>query len=699
MEVFDICKVISGDIDANKEEGARNKLIKLLGYLNEHDIEYTPIVNHLIRQVGLFPYLKVDSAIWQDRLIYELFKVEIGASEPITFHRAQSSLLKKLLNGENIAISAPTSFGKSFVIDAFISITKPKNVVLIVPTIALTDETRRRLYKKFSGKYKIITTTDVELAEKNIFIFPQERAINYVNKIDVIDIFIVDEFYKASSDHDDERSPALIKAIIQLEKKAKQKYFLAPNISSLQDNPFTKDMEFLPLDFKTVFLEIHDLFKDIEKGVKNKEDELLKILDHKKTKTLIYAGTYSEIKKVSCLLIEKLPITKTKLLKDFSVWLAENYTENWTLTKLIEKGTGVHNGRLHRSLSQIQIKLFEENNGLNNIISTSSIIEGVNTSAENVVIWRDRIGRSRLNDFTYRNIIGRGGRMFKYFIGQIFLLEKPPAHENIQLNIEFPDSLLSDIDEQEYKNDLTPEQISKIILDREDMYALLGKDVYDRLLKENVFQSSNLELVKKVALDVFNNPRGWHGLPYLNSSNVEKWDSSLYKIIRLQPGAWGIEYSKFVFFIKVLSQNWNKSIPELLTKLTRYNIGVDSFFELERNATFKFASLLNDVNVLQKEILINKKIDISPFISKISHAFLPSVVYQLEEYGLPRMISKKVHNSGLIDFLDPELTIHRAIELFNQIGKDKLIDETKLLDDFDVYIINYFYDGITLVRN
>ena len=44
----------------------------------------------------------------------------------------------------NIAVSAPTSFGKSFVIDAFIKIRKPKNVIIIVPTIALTDETRRR---------------------------------------------------------------------------------------------------------------------------------------------------------------------------------------------------------------------------------------------------------------------------------------------------------------------------------------------------------------------------------------------------------------------------------------------------------------------------------------------------------------------------------------------------------------------------
>src|SRR5690606_10289485 len=144
----------------------------------------------------------------------------------------------------NIAVSAPTSFGKSFIVDSFISIKKPTNVVIIVPTIALTDETRRRLHRKFSSEYKIITTPDVPLSEKNILIFPQERSISYADKLDRIDILVVDEFYKASAKFDKDRSPALLRAILKLGKKSHQRYFLAPNISSLKDNMFTKDMEF-----------------------------------------------------------------------------------------------------------------------------------------------------------------------------------------------------------------------------------------------------------------------------------------------------------------------------------------------------------------------------------------------------------------------------------------------------------------------
>src|SRR5690606_10585002 len=146
----------------------------------------------------LFPYLKPNSASWQDRFVFEAFKVNTGLEAPITLHREQSSLLKQLLQGTNLAVSAPTSFGKSFVIDAFISIKKPENVVIIVPTIALADETRRRLYPKFSSSYKIITTTESEPAKSNIFIFPQERALSYLSRIKSIDILVVDEFYKAS---------------------------------------------------------------------------------------------------------------------------------------------------------------------------------------------------------------------------------------------------------------------------------------------------------------------------------------------------------------------------------------------------------------------------------------------------------------------------------------------------------------------
>lgn len=284
-QVFEKCHNINELLISENENEARQELIKLLDFHNINELEYTPLVNHLIRETGLYPYLEPETSNWEERFIHNVFKVDVGELEPLTLHRDQSFLLKKLLEGKNIAVSAPTSFGKSFVIDAFIKLKKPNNILIIVPTLALTDETRRRLYRKFAHEYKIITTSDVELSDKNIFIFPQERALNYVNIVESFDIVIVDEFYKAGYKFDKTRSPSLIRAMIKLGAKAKQKYYLAPNITSVENNPLTEDMEFYRLDFNTVYLEKHELYKEIENNdIAQKSAKLLEVLNIKNTK-------------------------------------------------------------------------------------------------------------------------------------------------------------------------------------------------------------------------------------------------------------------------------------------------------------------------------------------------------------------------------------------------------------------------------
>ena len=700
IDFFPICQRINFLLEQRKEGEARDEVIKLLDEYTKIKEPYPQLLNHLIRLVGLYPYIQSDNASWSDKFVYEVFKSDIGLAKPVTLHREQSKLLKKLVNGESVAVSAPTSFGKSFVIDAYISIIKPKNIAIIVPTLSLTDETRRRLYPKFSNDYKIITTTDVELSDRNIFIFPQERAIDYSNKIQSLDIMIIDEFYKASKKYDKERSPSLQRAMLKLGGKAKQKYFLAPNIQSLKNGLYTDDVEFLVLDFKTVILEKHDCWENIKSGFSDKSTELLNVLNNAQGKTLVYAGSYPEIDKVLNILDDKDYVNKptTRLLEDFSEWLSINYSPEWALARLIKKGVGVHNGQLHRSLSQIQVKLFEEKTGISALVSTSSIIEGVNTSAENVILWKNKNGNSNLTDFTYRNLIGRGGRMFKHFIGKIYLLEKPPKEDDAFLDIEVPDELLSEIDEDLHEKHLTKEQISKIVDQREELLEVLGKEVFNKLRQGGMLQLSNWNLVKNIAIELKNNPEKWKKLNSLHLSHPHAWRSSIYNVILLKKDGWDVKYGKVLNFVEVLSENWELSIPEMLEKLKRFEIDINLFFKLERKVSFKLSSLLHDVNSIQKELLSFNKVDISPFIVKVSHAFLPIVVYQLEEYGLPRSISKKIHHAGVINFQQEGLVIHDAIAYLNEIGLNVLLKYVPELDRFDKYVLNYFFEGISIRR-
>ncbi|MEF9676896.1 DEAD/DEAH box helicase [Pectobacterium aroidearum] len=694
--IFEFCHEINHLISKDDDSSARNKLILLLDFHKKNNLNYNPIVNHLIRTLGLYPYIKTETSQWQDAFVYEIFKVDVGLSEPITLHREQSIVLKKLLEGKSLAISAPTSFGKSFIIDAFISLKKPDNVLIIVPTISLTDETRRRLHKKFSNEYKIITTSDVELDKKNLFIFPQERAISYINKIKNLDLLIIDEFYKASESHDKDRAPALLKAMMMYRKVAKQCYYLAPNINEIRKNPFTNNIEFMKIDFNTVYLERHDFSAQINENEDIKSKFLLDILFNNKGKSLIYAGTYSNIEKVSRIIFDNYPLTKKELLLQFANWLKINYDPEWMLTKLIERESGVHNGRLHRSVSQIQIKLFEEEFGLTKIISTSSIVEGVNTSAENVIIWKSKNGKKNLKDFMFKNIIGRSGRMFKHFIGRVFLLSAPPKEESNDLDLTIPNNLVPDIDEDEFRNEISKEQLASMIAYKEEMQSLLGYETFNRLQAEGAFKTNDPLLIREIALDIAMNPSDWLSITYLNSESPDEWEHFLYKIIKLKPAGWGIEYSKFVSFIKVASLNWHLTIPEILHNLSSSGITIDNFFELERNLTFKLSSILNDVNVLLSEMIPYKNTDISPFIFKTSHAFLPPIVYQLEEYGLPRMISKKLYAPLHIDFMSESLTLHSVIIKLKDCNTMLGIANSINANNIERYIIDHFIDGVSI---
>ena len=701
MDDFEICSEVNSLLESNQELKAREILIKLLDQLHRDGRDYSSLVNHMIRRSGLYPYLKTESANWDDRCAYEAFKVDVGSKQVVTLHREQSSILRKLINNESIAVSAPTSFGKSFIIDAFISIKQPNNVAIIVPTLALTDETRRRIHKKFSKTHKIITTGDVELADRNIFIFPQERAIQYAKLLPSLDLLVIDEFYKASPDFDKDRSPALQKAMIRLGAIAKQRYFLAPNISDLKDSLFTKGMEFVSVDFNTVFLEKHDLFQEMGGNHQRKAEFLLNLLNTASGKTLIYAATYKNIATVASEIISNKADTRHDRAQEFSKWLEINYTSDWSLTRLSKKGVGIHNGQLHRSISQIQMRLFDDPFGLDSLISTSSIIEGVNTSAENVVIWSNKsgAGNANLKDFSYRNIIGRGGRMLQHFIGKIYILEKPPTPSETQLELSLPSGVLGNIDEVKFANDLTREQIVKIIAFKDEMRELLGEEGITGILDSDEIQNSDSDLIKKIAGGIKSNPNEWNGLNYLNSDNPDDWDRILKKAFFLKIGIFGHgqRADAVVHFLKSLTFNWKLSIPEILSGLGNYDIGIDDFFTMERAATYKYASILSDVAFINRK-MTGSNSDISSFTSRLACAFLPPNVFKLEEYGLPRMLSRKIHDAEIINLEDTDTTLHACIENFASIGIEQLICKVKGLTSFEKYILSGFYDGIQETR-
>ena len=696
IDVFNRCIEISDLLNKGLLEKARSGVIKLLQCSKWNVSPYEELVNHLIREVGLYPYIHSENASWEDAFVYEAFKVNTGVKEE-TLHLAQSEVLSALLEGQSLAVSAPTSFGKSFVIDAFIAIKEPQNVVIIVPTIALADETRRRLYKKFSNRYKIITTTSESLAERNILILPQERAFAFIESLDEIDILIVDEFYKASAvfEKENERANSLLTVMAKLGAKSKQRYFLAPNIHALQPNVFTEGMHFMRMDFKTVITmakRVYEERRDDESQDAFVERMLPALLEQNKSKTLVYAGSYGKIRNASSLLVKAIDEKTSQKLVDFADWLRRNYSPNFMLAKLVSRGIGVHNGSLHRSLAQIQIKLFEElEGGIDTILSTSSIIEGVNTQAENVILLSNTNGsRSMFDYFTYRNIIGRAGRMFRYFVGKVYLLVKPPEQTDTQLDLNFPDDVALSLDPDNPGVELNQYQRELQRNYHAAMVELIGADHYHNLKELPIVQAASPIVFRDMVETIIANPEWPTNHSALLRYYTFDWREPLDDVIKASSCG---NVRNMQIAVWKMSENWYRSTSEVIAELENRGVPVDDFFSLERSISYNLSTTLALINAIRLE-LVEGAVDLSPFVSRLSYAFLPRLVYQLEEYGLPRMISKKLSMAGMFDFENDEKEISDIISEFQKIGYKRVVAALPDKHPFDEYVLAHFFDGI-----
>lgn len=708
-KVFDRCKKINNIINRNEESIAREELIFLLDYINSHSEKkkiyeyYGQILNHLKRELGFYPYMEIEYAIWQDRYAYEYFTLPIGKDNKyLTVHREQSNVINKLLQGDSFLLSAPTSFGKSFLIDAFISIQNPLSVLIIVPTLALMDETRRRLQNKFSSKYRIITTPDAPFnpEEYKIFIFPQERALSYIHKIDCLDLFVVDEFYKIDSKFDKERSPSLLKAINYFKNISNQMYFIAPNISAPSNDlkKYIKNIEFLKLDFSTVALKITDYSSEIpkitnknKKGLIIKQNRLLHILQQNIDKTLIYSATYNDINILSDFLSKNINYNSqdNRLILNFSQWLVHNYGIHWSLPKLISKGIGIHTGRLHRSIAQLVIKLFEEENAINIILSTSSIIEGVNTSAKNVIIWKAKNGTKNLDFYSYKNVIGRSGRMFKHFVGNVFLLDRAPQDESVTLSINFDDNILLDYIENDDKEINNPQLKNRAISNSQKLFSLTGKK-YHEIIESITNSDIQIKFEDLIALITeLEDYKFRQSLKYLQN----KYFNNLYNILNLKIISTPNKYSYFVNFVDYISKNFNQPIPKQIEELRKKLFGsfsVDDYFQYEKIVTFDLAQLIADINIIVNILYPNDNIDLSWVATQFSSAFLLPNILLLEEFGLPRSISLQMQNK-LNDVIQHN-NIQEVIKYFNENRLTIISFFNK--NSFESYILEHFYSGL-----
>lgn len=637
--VFSIFQRLAADIQSlgSNDPAVLESVPRLAELLEENEElhSFREPFSALAGATGLWNYIDREHASIPDMLLAEA--VTAPELDNITLHREQIEALNVLLSGRNLILSAPTSFGKSILIDALLSTNRYKRIAIVLPTIALMDEFRRRLIRRFGEQFQLIMhATDKIESERVIFLGTQERLVNR-SDLGILDLTVVDEFYKLDPARVDDRSLTLNAAVYKLLSKSAQFFFLGPNIDGVR---FTEGsrwrFEFLHTRYSTVAVDTYDLSK-----ADDKQSRLIEEAARLENwPALVFISSPDKANGLA----EK--ISEAHAFGDgggqLADWVQSNVGKNSLLAQSVRSGVGIHHGRIPRAIASHIVRLFNEQK-LPILICTSTLIEGVNTAARSVLIFDKSIDRDDYDFFTFSNIRGRAGRLGQHHVGQVYLFNEPPPQEEMQ--VEPP--LFADF------NDVPDELI--VHLEGEDVSERVDDRV--RVLRERLnLDPSDLKVAASIgledalALKQYTEQALWAG-QRLQWSGLPKFDELLdvaaliARVKRLN--AFGVFTPRHLaYYVTELSQSG--SLRDFLLRLDEgfkgADVGRDNVFKFLRACEYGLPQYLSVVNLFITKAGGNA--DYSYFISELSRWFRPVVLKNLDEEGIPVQISERLHQSG-----------------------------------------------------
>ena len=631
-------------------------------------IENWEYVHHEVRTVflsliegfGFYPYLNDGVELDLATLIrreYHKSQFVNKQGNSIVFHYEQKILEEKINKKQNLVVSAPTSFGKSLLIEEFVARRKYENILIIQPTLALIDETRRKL-SHYSDYYNIVVNTHQEIGEKNLFILTSERVLDIFPKIDDIDLFIIDEFYKIANNKKDDRVSHLNIAFYKIMKFKPQLLFLTPLVDDISEDFIRKyDIQFYRTDYSLVNQKAKQISYESED---EKEEKLFQLLNDLSEPTIVYVRSPKRSENLAKKYMEQFSLKEKKKFPVFE-WIDENISSDWILKKFLENGIGLHNGQYPRHIVNSQLDYFNSGD-LKIIFATTSLIEGVNSIAKNVVIYDMLKGTHKITYFDFNNIKGRAGRMMKYYTGNIFYFDNPPERKDEFIDIPVVDQdydlqseILLNIDENDLKQSKL-EDFQKLVEGvPEDLIEIFKNNYYDVEKQKSLFKYliSNGE-----QLDVLN----W-------STPMPDYDvlSETFRIIN--EGLIGKGGAAHRYTAKkcqqIINNNLSSAIQTELQHLYNkeensykgreelLNEAISNIFSFIKNqAKYEIPKVLSILQSIVNYIQKSDSADYSLFIAKLEHEGVDENLSVLLDFGVPSSALRKIRIPRDVEAID-----------------------------------------------
>jgi hypothetical protein len=628
----------------------------------------------LVSKIGLYPYLEPEDLEGSDLLAYEAHRPPGSFGEEFVWHREQAYAYALLVDGKNVILSAPTSFGKSRVIDGVLMTKKFAAVVVVVPTIALIDETRRRLSRLLGDSYKVVTHVGQEAGPKTVYVLTQERVLEF-EELPPVDLFIIDEFYKLAMQDDDEGEPddrarLLNLAFFKLWRTGAQFYLLGPNIGDIKPSTRNRlDCTWINSWDTTVSVEV--IARLDPRPKEERFFEVARECAARDERTLVYCASPDRAEELAIEIAEAGLGDPKGVAIEAGNWMGENYHPRWRAARAMEAGVAVHHGQLPRALGTFAVGAFDRGE-VNFLVCTPTLIEGVNTKAKNVVIYDQTIGiQTPIDLFTYNNIRGRSGRMSAHVSGRVYVFEEPPAPPLKDIDI----PILSQTEE-------APPDLF-LGLDDKDVEPGPQKRLNEMLaaspIERAVFEKSptvGLEDQLKLAAAIEAMPDDeagllcWDGL-YPQNAQVEAIFELIFEQV-LSPSRKGRNPFGAIFpwllvqWINRLAHGGSarKLLEEQVSYAEENARNPDDFILsvlkfLRSGLSFEAPRWLRAADAIQQVVLPRhgwEPGDYDAYVGRLENLFLPYPLAALDEYGVPvELIGKLSGELAGIDEIDPLL--------------------------------------------
>lgn len=398
------------------------------------------------------------------------YEVEPG----LVLSQFQRDIYDYLTDGKDVAISGPTSSGKSFILKRYIEhrINDEKGFegIYVVPTRALISEVSRELADlhddmvvKTGAYFEEESDFDDERKEVTEFlVVTPERCRKLLDPETRKNIEPDLVFFDEVQNVEDDNRGVLFEGIVEslngfypdaqivaagpyLENPGETLENLTKNEVEEVQTGFTPVLQLkVTMRFnrganKDISLHIHSPSGHLEEisipepdslsysDLANKTEALPTILKEyaSNSKTLIYSGRKDYAEKRAKRIAKKTGQSNVSPeLRQLKEFLAKTIHEEYSLIECLDRGVAFHHGNVPKFAREEIEEIYRSSGDLHTIVTTPTLMQGVNLPAEKIFLVGAKRGSQDLTDFEFNNLIGRVGRLDTKLYGSIYCIER-----------------------------------------------------------------------------------------------------------------------------------------------------------------------------------------------------------------------------------------------------------------------------------